>query len=160
MDDEDEPSSKPVIVYRLYNPNSGEHLFTAKFGEYMNLIPHGWKTEGADFDAYEMNVEGSIPVYRVFDPNTKNGNHLYTTSLEEAGQLVEESNWLWDFGGNPAYYATGKFALVKFHQNSTNKDFYTANPSEVARLEKLRDYKKEGTLCNVPGYYADVTHYQ
>ncbi len=33
-------------MYRLYNPNSGEHFYTASKGERNHLIRLGWNDEG------------------------------------------------------------------------------------------------------------------
>ena len=38
-------------VYRLYNPNSGEHFFTNTNAEKNMLIKAGWKYEGIGFYA-------------------------------------------------------------------------------------------------------------
>ena len=38
-------------VYRLYNPNSYDHMFTANIDEYYCLIQNGWNNEGIDFYA-------------------------------------------------------------------------------------------------------------
>ncbi len=35
-----------VSVYRLYNSNSGEHFYTAKYAEKAHLISLGWQDEG------------------------------------------------------------------------------------------------------------------
>ena len=35
-----------VNMYRLYNPNSGEHFYTSSNGERDHLISLGWNYEG------------------------------------------------------------------------------------------------------------------
>jgi uncharacterized GH25 family protein len=69
-------------VYRVYNPNSGEHHYTTNKGEYDNLVAVGWNGEGVAWQS----VEGGTPVYRVYNPNA--GEHHYTASAAERDALV------------------------------------------------------------------------
>lgn len=74
-------------VYRLYNPNSGEHHYTDDETERNTLAQIGWIDEGISF---YTSLEQKAPVYRVFDPKVQNtSSHHYTTSLAEAQSLVE-----------------------------------------------------------------------
>ena len=72
-----------IPVYRLYNPNTGEHLLTCKESERENLIILGWHDEGIGF--YET-AEGD-PVYRLYNPN--GSEHHYTCSEKEVNKLVK-----------------------------------------------------------------------
>lgn len=72
-----------LTLYRVYNPNSGEHFFTADVEERDHLIDVGWWNEGIGW--YIPDVS-SIPVYRVYNPNA--GDHHYTTDAEERDHLV------------------------------------------------------------------------
>ena len=40
-----------VPVYRLYNPNNGQHFFTKTISEKNALVKAGWKYEGVGFYA-------------------------------------------------------------------------------------------------------------
>ena len=79
--DADEVAAKPM--YRMYNPNSGEHFYTASTGEANNLIKLTWRYEGIGWYAPET----GDPVYRVYNPNA--GDHHYTTSKGEKDSLVK-----------------------------------------------------------------------
>ena len=72
-----------ATMYRLYNPNSGEHFYTASTSERQDVIAAGWTDEG---EGWVAPVESDEPVYRVYNPN--GGDHHYTTSLEERDILV------------------------------------------------------------------------
>lgn len=73
-------------VYRLYNPNSGEHHYTTDNNERNGLANLGWNDEGF---AFYSDLEKSVPVYRLFNPNARDaGSHMYTTSRQEADQLT------------------------------------------------------------------------
>ena len=73
-------SMKPM--YRLYNPNSGEHFYTASNYEARSLVSAGWRYEGVGWMAP---ATSSAPVYRLYNPNA--GDHHYTTSAYERDHL-------------------------------------------------------------------------
>ena len=80
---------KPVEttpMYRLYNPNSGEHFYTGSADERDMLDDAGWNYEGI---AWNAPTKSGKPVYRLYNPNS--GDHHYTMS-------VDERDWLADLG--------------------------------------------------------------
>ena len=70
-------------MYRLYNPNSGEHFYTGSEEERDMLQSLGWQYEGV---AWNAPTKTGAPVYRLFNPN--NGDHHYTMSETERDMLV------------------------------------------------------------------------
>lgn len=72
-----------AIVYRLYNPNAKQHMYTTDYNEAQSLVDVGWKAETVTFAAAR---EGK-PVYRVYNPNT--GAHHFTADIAERDHLVE-----------------------------------------------------------------------
>ena len=60
-------------MYRLYNPNSGEHFYTASVTERDHLDQIGWDDEGI---AWYVPTETGDPVYRLYNPYA--GDHHYT----------------------------------------------------------------------------------
>ena len=75
--------AKTVDMYRIYNPNSGEHFYTANAAEKDNLVSLGWKYEGIGWKAPE---KSDTPVYRLYNPNA--GDHHYTTNKAERDNLI------------------------------------------------------------------------
>ena len=73
-----------VNVYRVYNPNSGEHFYTSSEAEVQHLVSVGWRNENVGWKSPVF--DESHPVYRVYNPNA--GDHHYTTSLAERDHLV------------------------------------------------------------------------
>ena len=71
-------------VYRAYNPNNGEHLYTLDEKEYKHVASVGWDAEGVAFMA-ETEKNGQA-LYRVYNPNS--GLHHYTTDETEKNTLV------------------------------------------------------------------------
>ena len=81
-------------VYRMYNPNSGEHFYTKDKAERDSLVNSGWTYEAdSGFDT-PGNEAGVSPVYRVYNPNS--GLHHYTIESGEAKELVRIG---WNFEG-------------------------------------------------------------
>lgn len=74
-------------MHRLYNPNSGEHFYTARTAEKNHLVAIGWNYEGKAWNAPETS---NIPVYRQYNPNARAGSHNYTTSEAENDFLVRQ----------------------------------------------------------------------
>ena len=72
-----------IYIYRLYNPNNGEHFFTNNDGERKYLASIGWDDEGI---AWTSPSSSDVPVYRLFNPYT--GEHHYTSNLDERNYLV------------------------------------------------------------------------
>lgn len=86
-------------LYRAYNPNTGEHLYTANGNEIPFVVSNGWKNEG---NAWEVPDKG-VPVYRVFNPNN-GGDHHYTMNYNEVTNLTSQG-WraegvAWQSGGS------------------------------------------------------------
>ncbi|WP_368018397.1 hypothetical protein [Olsenella sp. AGMB03486] len=71
-----------VPMYRLYNPWSGEHLFTLNKDEVDNLTGIGWKYEGIAWQSPAWSLD---KVYRLYNPYS--GDHFYTRSLVEYERL-------------------------------------------------------------------------
>ena len=59
-----------ATMYRLYNPNSGEHFYTASSVERQAVIDAGWDDEG---EGWTAPTEG-VQVYRLY--NSFAGEHL------------------------------------------------------------------------------------
>lgn len=72
-----------VLMYRLYNPNSGEHFYTSNANEGINLTIDGWEYETIDWVAPQLS---NTPVYRLYNPNS--GEHHYTKDVGERNTLV------------------------------------------------------------------------
>ncbi len=85
-------------MFRMYDPNSGEHFYTGSEVERDNLVAEGWCYEGVGFT---FSMTTGAPVYRLYDPVT--GEHLYTMDEEEKATLLDAG---WNYEGiafNSAY---------------------------------------------------------
>lgn len=63
-------SSKSTPVYRLYNPNTGQHYFTKDASEKNGLVSRGWNYERIAFYS-----GGKKAIYVYYNPS--NGAHFY-----------------------------------------------------------------------------------
>ena len=112
-----------TVMYRLYNPNSGEHFYTADKAERNELIELGWSNEGKGWTAPESS---STPVYRLYNAN--GGEHHYTMNVEERDYLVsvgwsyEKIGWYSDDAqGTPLYRDYNPNAFANNHNYTTSQ---------------------------------------
>lgn len=75
------PDIEIQTMFRLYNPNSGEHFYTASPVERAATIAAGWLDEGY---AWTAPVKSNTPVYRLYSGT----DHHYTTSEVERDYLM------------------------------------------------------------------------
>ncbi len=128
-------------VEGLYNPNSGEHLFTTDDLEVSNLVNnHGWNYEGVKWKAP---YSSKVPVYRLYNPNT--GDHHYTTSLDERNTNLLQG-WVNDNNGNPVFYGA----------DSADPDaipvYRLFNPNETTGTHHYTTSAKEKADCVTAGW--------
>ncbi len=114
-------------VYRLYNPNTGEHFYTTNYAEYESLQNYGWQDEGIGWYA----VNHGSPVYRLYNPNAQGGDHYYTMNKIEADWLISQG-WSIDNNWAPAFYSYGNTNLyVAYNPNAqSGAHNYTTNQGE------------------------------
>ena len=108
-------------MYRLYNPNSGEHFYTGSVGERDNLLREGWRNEGTGWRA----PDGGTAVYRLYNPNA--GDHHYTLNTNEVNYLVnrgwrnENVGWYSDKNQSvPVYRSYNPNASAGAHNFTTS----------------------------------------
>lgn len=110
-------------MYRLYNPNSGEHFYTSSPNEKNTLTSLGWTDEGIGWVA----PDSGAPVYRLYNPNA--GDHHYTLDTNEKNTLVslgwkdEGIGWHSDLAKTiPVYREYNPNALAGAHNYTTSLD--------------------------------------
>lgn len=129
----DKKAVEDGMMFRLYNPNSGEHFYTSALGERNHLIAVGWNYEGV---AWKAATATAIPVYRLYNPNA--GDHHYTTSAAERDMLVavgwndEGIGWYSDEAeGEPLY------RLYNPNATQAGAHHYTTNAAERDMLVSI-----------------------
>ena len=101
-----------TTMYRLYNPNSGEHFYTSNPEERSNLISLGWNDEGIGWYAPSYS---NTPVYRLYNRN--GGEHHFTTSIGERNSLVALG---WEDEGTSCY-SNDRQSIPVYRQYNPNE---------------------------------------
>ena len=103
-----EPSAA-LSMYRLYNPNTGEHFYTSSPAEKSNCVAAGWNDEGIGWYSPSTSLTAATPVYRVY--NTVSGEHYYTSSRAEADNIFGSTQRVQAiegvFANRAGYYVDG-----------------------------------------------------
>lgn len=124
-------------VYRLRNPYSGLHMFTASYSEASSLFEAGYIDEGVAWIA----PLGGYNVYRVYNPN--NGDHLFTMSTDEVvDALVAGCNF-----EKVAFFAERDNEILRLYNPNSGEHFYTISTSERDALVDA-GWKYEGRLSD------------
>lgn len=137
-----EPAVKAVKMYRLYNPNTGEHFFTYSKAEKDNAVAHGWSNEQSGFKM----PESGDPIYRLYNPN--GSEHHYTMDVDERDALVSKG---WKYEGITMYSSAEKKVKVfrLYNPNAfSNNHHYTVSEAERDYLVSI-GWRYEGV-----GFYA------
>lgn len=128
-------------MYRVYNPNSGEHFYTSNKAEKDHLVNLGWKYEGIGWKAPTVS---NYPVYRLYNAN--GGEHHYTMNVAEKNSLVKLG---WKYEGIGWFSADPNDSnsvplLREYNPNAfSNNHNYTTNVNEHNWLVSL-GWKDEG----------------
>ena len=137
------PAVETIDMYRMYNPNSGEHFYTGNVAEKNHLISVGWNYEGVGFKAPKTS---NTPVYRLYNPNA--GDHHYTYNKAERDHLIKVG---WNDEGI-GWYADDNKGVPQYRLYNPNAEagahHYTWNTAERDHLISL-GWKGEGI-----GFYS------
>ena len=134
------------LMYRLYNPNSGEHFYTASAKEKDGLVKAGWKYEGVGWVA-PTSKTSKKPVHRLYSGT----DHHYTMSATERDKLVD-AGWTYEgIGWFSADEANGVPLYRQFNpnvkpwaaRNNSGSHNYTTSKAENDKLVKL-GWRAEG----------------
>ncbi|MEE0956354.1 MAG: glycoside hydrolase family 25 protein [Eubacterium sp.] len=112
-----------VPMYRLFNPFTTEHFYTANIRERNQLVALGWNYEEVGWYAPE---QSDTPVYRLCNPYS--ADHHYTTNIKERDMLVklgwnyEGIGWYSDDSkGVPLYRQFNPYVKIGSHNYTANK---------------------------------------
>ena len=114
-------------MFRMYDPNSGEHFYTGSTEERENLVAAGWHYEGVGFT---FSMTTGAPVYRLYDRHNT-FEHLYTMDVEERDRLVAEGWELEGIAFNSAYDT--EVPQYRLHNPNETRGAYHFTASEEER---------------------------
>lgn len=132
-------------AWRLYNPYSGEHLYTVLRDEKDVLTQKGWKAEAIGW----FSPTRGLSVYRMYNPNS--GEHHYTISEKEKNEL-SRVGWKSEgaaFYGRQSESGIPVYRLYNPKADNAASHHYTTSKVEAERLQK-DGWKDEGI-----GWYVD-----
>lgn len=119
-----------VKMYRVYNPNSGEHFYTSDVEERNNLVWSGWTAEGIGWYAPSTS---NTPVYRLYSGT----DHHYTMDASERDNLIkagwkyEGIGWYSDDNKTvPLYRQYNPYVDPNAKTNNSGSHNYTTDKSE------------------------------
>ena len=136
-------------IYRLYNPNSGEHFYTANWNEKEMLSRVGWRYEGRGWIA---SLKGQ-DVYRMYNPNA--GDHHYTLNANERDFLIKSG---WKYEG-VAWKSSGQYPLYRLYNPNARagSHHYTLSEAEKVHLTHV-GWRYEGISWYAVGLGAPISH--
>ena len=123
-------AASPIQLFRLYNPNSGEHFYTKTTNERDHLRKVGWRYEGIGWTA----PASGNPVYRLYNPNA--GDHHYTLNVSERDHLKKVG---WRYEGISWYSPSNGIPLYRLYNPNAKAGahHYTPIKSESDHLRKV-----------------------
>jgi len=84
-----------IALYRLLNPNSGDHFYTTSAAERDNAVSSfGYRSEGTACYVYNAQISTTRALYRLLNPNS--GDHFYTTSEPERDNAVSSFGYYYE----------------------------------------------------------------
>lgn len=111
-------SQDGLAMHRLYNPNTGEHLYTWDSNEKDTLSRIGWRYEGIGWNSPKTS---STPVHRLYNPYSS--DHHYTTDTNERDSLVR-LGWRYE---NVCWYSDDQKRVPLYRQFNPNETIGTHN---------------------------------
>ena len=149
------PTTGLVPFYRYYRAFLGtDHFYTTNGGDIGTTTPgavgnHFYKYEGIQCRIYNIQVPGSVPLYRYFRINPL--DHFYTTKANGIGGYVSEGKAGYCFPSQQP----GTIPLYRYYSDRPffKDHFYTTSPQEIGTTTVgatgKDGYRSEGITCYV-----------
>lgn len=131
-------------MYRLYNPNNGEHLYSGDTNEVHALISAGWAFEGVGWYAPDSGYD----VYRLYNPNE--GIHHYTMDANECDVLVSVG---WQYEG-AGWKSDPNQSVALYRQYNPNSGMFEADHNYTTDQNERYTLLNMGWLDEEVGWYG------
>lgn len=136
-------------INQMYNPNTGEHLYTPSQYEQVTLLDYGWQDEGFVFYVPIDGRNDHPYVYRLYNLYAK--DHHYTTDENETANLMRHG-WKNDFIGFPTAGQDGVPVYRVYNPNAiSGAHYFTLNIKERDHLVHL-GWQDEGVAFRAYPY--------
>ena len=120
-------SCTAIPLYRVYNPNSGEHFYTEAKVERDYLVNVGWNDEGIGWYSPKTS---SYPVYRLYNPNA--GDHHFTMMKEEKDELARIG---WKYEGISWYSLPANQGVKVYREYNPNAKMADTHNYTTSKVE-------------------------
>jgi hypothetical protein len=155
-----------TALYRLSDPNTGDHLYTVSSAERISVIVNlQWRDEGAVGFVWPTKRANTVPLYRLF--SASQADHFYTHDAAEAANAADFLGYEMENGRKPvawlaAQNGPGTLPLYRLFRSDEysifipsnprafNHHFYTTSRAE-AEWFQIQAWKIEGQEGNVFG---------
>lgn len=130
-------------IYRVYNPRSGQRVYTGSTRERDGLVEAGWYDEGV---AWTSLSSSQTPIYRLYSPHT--GQHHYTINNAERTGLLQQN---WKDEGIAGYSdENGSVAVYRLYNSSDSSTAYVLTTSEEEKATLIASgFRDEGIVFRV-----------
>jgi hypothetical protein len=112
-------------IYRIYNPNNGDHILTLSYSEANNLYKAGWTDEQVAW----ISPAAGTHIYRVYNPNS--GQHHYC--IEKEADELKKAGWKKE---GIAFSSAGSQPVYRLYNGNAGTHMFTASKSEKDTLAK------------------------
>ncbi|EKD46789.1 MAG: peptidase S1 and S6 chymotrypsin/Hap [uncultured bacterium] len=159
----DNPNQILSPIHRLYNTETGTHLYTKGITDANSVLGKYPEYEFTDvvpaFCAYYTYQEGLTPIYRTY--NTRNGTHLYARGDVDLSYVLGKYPEYEFTDGIPAFYASltpqpGLTPVFRLYNTQTGVHLYTKG--DVDRNYILNKYSEYEFTDGIPAFYMHLTY--
>jgi hypothetical protein len=144
------PDFQKVEVFRFYNPQVGNHLFTVSELEKQSIEEmQVFNFEGIGFLATlpeDVGLGGSIPIYRFF--NSKIGSHFFTADENEKTNVMALVDFEFEGVGFGAFSenTASTVPIYRFFNTENGGHFFTASDVEKNSVMNIQSMRFEGEV--------------
>ena len=126
-------AQQALDMWRLYNPYTGEHFYTADVVERDELGRLGWHLEGVGWTAPASGTE----VWRLYNPFAAGGDHHYTMSHHEYVEL-QRLGWRGEGVGWRSAEKDGGVTIWRQYNPNSSSGSHNYTPDTHERDELVR----------------------
>jgi serine protease len=146
-DDGDDSGLTATPLYRLFNPQSFDHLYTISAEERDSAQEFGYRYEGVEGNIFARPKSETTPLYRLYHP--KMGDHFYTISPHERDRATE-GGYNFEFVAGHVYLTeqSGTRPLYRLY-HPAGDHFYTTSTETRDEVVDKADYTYELVQCHV-----------
>lgn len=132
-----------AFLHRLFNPRTGDHLYTSSDAEANSVKNLGYKDEGITGTVLTTNLASTTPLFRLFNPVSR--DHFYTTRAAERDQAISQAGYRFEGAVGLVFTNESSISspLFRLYNSQTGDHFYTTDILERLRASE-RGYNFEG----------------